>query len=137
MTIKEEKRVGSNTTLILESSDPPVMKYPTPKILLVDMKDQTEAVLKTEGYNVTTGSFGVSYKVPMDDNFKPIIMNGNLPPNYNEQEIIVIDLVPAAPLVQSQGEKHTSPGEHDWWASCNRGVIDPRPRFMAVTQGCL
>lgn len=134
MTIKEEKRVRSNTTLILKSSDPPVMKYPTPKILLVDMKDETETVLKAEGYNVTTASFGIPYRVPMEDKFVPVIVNGNFPGNFTEQEIVVIDLIPAQALPGPKGGKNTSPGETDWWASCNRGIVDPRPRFMHYVQ---
>jgi hypothetical protein len=114
----------------VEFSDPDRPKYRHPKILLINMKDETEAVLKVEGYNIVVGSFGVPYRVPKDDKLFPVIINGSLPSNYTEREIIVIDLVPADPLSQPKGERHTSPGENDWWANCSDGKIDPRPRLM-------
>ncbi len=117
-----------------ETANASILKFPRPKILLMDMEDETEVVLKAAGYNVSTGSFGVPYKVPKSDSFQPVIANGKLPPGFTEQEIIVIDLVPADPLENPRGEKHTSPGENDWWASCNSGVIDPRSRSMAYAQ---
>ena len=113
----------------VEILKPPVPRYPRPKILLIDMRDESEAVLKAEGYNVRSGSFGVPYQVPKNDTFEPVIINGQVP-IFTEQEIIVIDLAPAKPLPWPKGEKHTSPGERDWWASCTNGIIDPRPRLM-------
>jgi hypothetical protein len=59
---------------------------------LVDLKDETETVLKAEGYNVSSGSFGVPYKVPRDDSLFPVIVNGSLPLNLTAREIIVTDL---------------------------------------------
>ncbi len=104
-------------------------KFPHPKILLIDVDPESERILKAEGYNVTLGSFGAPYRVPKSDQFSPVIVHSNLP-NYTEQEIVVIDLIPRRILDQAQGEKKTSDGENDWWASCSRGVIDPRPRVM-------
>jgi hypothetical protein len=105
-------------------------RYHHPKILLIDMKDDAETLLKSEGYNVAAGSFGVPYRVQKADQLFPVIINGALPPNFAEQEIFIIDLLPSDPLSQPKGEKHTSPGESDWWGSCSEGMIDPRPRFM-------
>lgn len=104
-------------------------KYHHSKILMIDMKDDTETVLKTSGYNVIAGSFGVPYRVRKKDIF-PVIVNGSLLSNFTEQEIFIIDLCPADLLSQPIGEKHTSPGENDWWASCSEGIVDPRPRLM-------
>ncbi len=114
------------------TSNLPSLKYPRPKILLVDMGIETEVVLKSAGHNVSVGSFGVPYKVPKRDDIFPVIVNGKLPVNASEQEIVIIDLVPSDILNQPEGEKHTSQGENDWWASCSRGEIDPRPRLMAA-----
>ncbi len=130
MITRKKKQSDDNTAIILKYNDPPILKYPRPKILLVDMKDETGTVLKAEGYNVTTGSFGTPYRVVMQDNFVPVIVNGFLPIDFTEQEIVVIDLVPAKALPGPSGDKHTSKGETDWWASCNRGMVDPRPRLM-------
>ncbi|MEQ9623157.1 hypothetical protein [Coleofasciculus chthonoplastes] len=117
-----------------ESIAEPVLKYPQPKILLLDMEEEAEKRLKAVGYHVTVGSFGRPYKVDKSDNVQPIITNEHLPWNLSEQEIVVIDLLPNELLDQVQGEKHTSPGENDWWASCSEGVIDPRPRSMLIKQ---
>jgi hypothetical protein len=114
------------------SSGTPLLKYPQPKILLVDMDEKTETVLKSAGYNVSVGSFGNPYKVPQDDCFLPVIANGSLPSNASEQEIIVIDLAPHEILESPKGEKQVSMGEKDWWASCSRGFIDPKPKLMTA-----
>jgi hypothetical protein len=109
-------------------------KYPNPKILLIDLDSQTETTLRQEGYNVCTGSFGTPYRVDKSDSYKPVIINGELPTSWTEQEIIVIDLDVDDVLDGPQGEKHTSIGESDWWASCSQGIVDPRPRLMACVQ---
>jgi hypothetical protein len=109
-------------------------KFPRPKILLIDIEDDAASILKAEGYSIATGSFGKPYRVEKGDGFHPVIMNGSLPQNYAEQEIVVIDLAGFDILEEVQGEKHTSMGENDWWASCSEGVIDPRPRRMAMVQ---
>jgi hypothetical protein len=108
-------------------------KYDKPKIMLIDMPEKTAEVLSNQGYNVSVGSFGSPYKVPQSDSYQPVICNGHLP-NVTEQEIVIIDLDEPAILKEPKGEKHTSDGEEDWWASCNQGVIDPRPRGMAIHQ---
>jgi hypothetical protein len=105
------------------------LKYAKPKILLVDLNDETETILREEGYNVSSGSFGIPYKMPKCDEFQPVIANGRLP-NYSEQEVVIINLVPRDALDKPKGEEHMSRGEKNWWVSCNRGVIDPRPRIM-------
>jgi hypothetical protein len=125
---KETTPTQEDTTATLIAT-----KYPRPKIFLIDLKDETESVLKAEGYNVTVGSFGAPYKVTMSDSYLPVIPKGNLP-NYTEQEIVVIDLIPPLQREGPLGEKLTSQGETDWWASCSSGVIDPRPRLMDMVR---
>jgi len=107
-----------------------VPKHLHPKILLVDMDSDDEDALKSEGYHIKSGSFGIPYIVEKSDKFEPVIMDGTLP-NYTEQEIVVIDLVPDKPVDKPNNGKQTSLGENDWWASCKDGQIDPRPRVMA------
>lgn len=107
------------------------LKYPKPKILLLDMDRDIESNLKDAGYNVSNGSFGIPYKVPKEDGYQPVIVNGSMPSDAAEQEIIIINLLPRNVLDKPIGEKATSPGENDWWASCKYGQIDPRPRRMA------
>ena len=111
------------------------IKYPRPNILLVDLESRIEAALKARGYSVSSGSFGVPYKVPRDDSYMPVIVNGDLTKSsVSEQDIVIVDLVTGNSLNEAQGEKHTSQGEPDWWAKCSQGTIDPRPRLMAYLQ---
>lgn len=110
-------------------------KYPRPNILLVDLAPGTEAALKTQGYNISSGSFGVPYKVPCGDSYMPVIVNGDLTKSsVSEQDIVIVDLVPGDSLDEVQGVKHTSQGELDWWAKCSQGIVDPRPRLMFSLQ---
>ena len=123
--ISEAKLAGNTTTI----------KYPQPDILLVDIDSETETALEAKGYNVSSGSFGLPYKVPRDDSHRPVIVNGDLTrSSISEQDIVIVDLIPGDILNEAQGEKHTSQGEPDWWAKCSKGVIDPRPRIMASLQ---
>jgi hypothetical protein len=115
----------------LDDTSQTLPKYPRPKILLIDLDAEAETVLSAEGFNIATGSFGTPYRVQKDDGFDPVIVNGSLPANFTEQEIVVIDLIPSTILDEVEGEKHTTPGKKDWWASRSVGVIDPRPRLMA------
>ena len=110
------------------------LKYPKPKVILIDMDSDIESNLKDAGYNVSIGSFGIPYKVPKEDGYQPIIVNGSMPGDVAEQEIIIINLLPRNVLDNPIGEKATSSGENDWWASCKYGQIDPRPRRMAWVQ---
>ena|SRR5215211_2549333 len=95
-------------------------KYPKPKILLLDLESEVESILKDAGYNVTSGSFGVPYKVPRYDSRSPVIPNGSLP-NFTEQEVVVMNLMSGNEMEEPSGEKLTSFGEPDWWASNSRG----------------
>jgi len=121
-----EANTASNITSI---------KYPRPNILLTDLDVATKTTLQAEGYNVSSGSFGIPYKVPKSDNFFPVIVNGDLTKaSVSEQDIVIVNLLPGEALDEIQGEKHTSQGEDDWWAKCSRGVVDPRPRLMLHLQ---
>src|SRR4051812_47642702 len=105
-----------------EASKEPEIKYPHPKILLMDLQEGVEDTLANKGYDVASGSFGTPYKVPKSDSMMPIIRNGNFPDDFNEREIVIIDLNPKPPLEKPVGEKETIVSELDWWAKCNRGV---------------
>ena len=130
MSNKKNSQPDNREPVSSKATDPTVPKYPRPKILLVDMELETELVLQDHGWNVTTGSFGTPYKVAKSDDYLPIVPNGNLPSDFAEQEIVVVELALATCLDGPRGEKFTSIGDKDWWASCNRGIIDPRPKMM-------
>jgi len=106
-----------------------LIKYDKPKILLIDLPDGCLDTIKHAGYNVLAGTFGSPYKVKKSDTYEPVIGTPNLP-NYNEREIIIIDLTQPQILDRPHGERLVSEGELDVWAKCSKGVIDPRPRFM-------
>ena len=65
----------------------------------MDVEPKAEEILRSEGYNVRAGTFGNPYKVERDDGFAPVIMNGILP-NFAEQEVVVVGLVPGDTLVE-------------------------------------
>lgn len=130
----KNKNKQEKVQIVTKNKEEYVPKWTHPKILLIDMEREAEAFLKAEGYNVSTGSFGIPYKVPKTDNLEPVIMSGYRLPNYTEQEIIIIDLEPAKASEQPDNEKDTSDGQNDWWASCSNGIIDPRPRVMQIAQ---
>src|SRR5689334_5542266 len=111
----------------------PVPKYERPKILLIDLEKEAKDVLEQEGYNVSAGTFGRPYKVQMHSGYEPVVVKASLP-NFTEQEIIIVDLVSDKPADGPLGEKSKPLEELDWWAKCSDGVIDPRPRAMAMVQ---
>ncbi|NTV78865.1 MAG: aminotransferase class I/II-fold pyridoxal phosphate-dependent enzyme [Clostridiales bacterium] len=50
------------------------------------------------------------------------------------KHVLIINLLKEDILDEPNGEKATSQGENDWWASCRYGYIDPRPRRMSWVQ---
>ena len=110
-----------------------VPRYQHPKIFLIDMAPVVGKALESEGYNVSRGTFGTPYTVQKSSGYQPVVMNASLS-DYAEQEIIVIDLVPAGPVQVPPIEKLAPTDELDWWSKTNRGQIDPRPRAMVAFQ---
>lgn len=124
------KKTKAVITHIGKKAEEPLVKYPKPKILLIDVEDDAEKVLAAKGYNVASGTFGNPYKVKKADSRQPVIAESKLP-NFAEQDIVIVDLKEPSLLTGPKGEKAVSDGEDDWWASCTTGKIDPRPRAMA------
>lgn len=108
------------------------LRYPRPKILLLDCEKSVGDLLSTNGFNVAVGTFGRPYKVKMDGGFQPVIAEPSLP-NYAEQEVVVIDLKIQEYACGPEGEKVVAYSAKDWWCSTKHGVIDPRPRAMVQT----
>lgn len=96
-----------------------------PKILLVDIKDESEEKLKSSGFNVEIGTFGTPYPVEQTGEYLPAVANYNLP-NYEEKEIIVIDLKSPAKIENTLVNAITE-NDFGFWGRCNLGFIDPRP----------
>ncbi len=125
----DKKEKPSKRFAILTEPEKDMLKYSKPKIMLIDIKDDSENVLKKAGFNVASGTFGTPYKVKKSDKLLPVIPNQNLR-NCEEKEVIIIDLMSSKMLEDVSGEKVTSDGDNDWWVKCNMGFIDPRPRIM-------
>jgi hypothetical protein len=105
------------------------VSYKKPKILTVDLPESLLKRIQKAGYNVLSGTFGRPYKVQKGDGFLPIVANPSLP-NYSEQDVVIIDMTAPNSVDGPEAEKHTTPGELDWYAKTSEGVIDPRPRIM-------
>lgn len=110
-----------------------MLKYDKPKILLMDLGKNVGDILRQDGFNVASGSFGTPYKVPKNAQMQPIIACPTLP-NYTEQEVVVVNLMPSSPSDSHFGEKNVPSDEWDWWGKCSSGVIDPRPRAMLAVK---
>jgi hypothetical protein len=104
-------------------------KYKKPKILLIDLPPEITEELRAIGFNVHRGTFGSPYKVERTGGYSPVIFKAELP-NYQEQEVIIIDLIPPETKDNPEGEKMNPAGELDWWAKNSSGIIDPRSRVM-------
>jgi hypothetical protein len=107
----------------------PTLRYPKPKIVLIDMKDDSMSVLTFAGYNVATGTFGSCYNVTERSDQYQIVREHYDVPNYAEQEVVVIDLAPG-PIKEGASDLDAIMGNYYYWAKCNRGVIDSRPAAM-------
>lgn len=101
-------------------------RYPKPKVLLIDVKDDSEAVLRGAGYNVHGGTLGTPYLVSKSSSYQLVPRDYKIP-NYREQEIVVIDLAPNTTLKQATRTVEAVEDNYDYWGKCNYGLIDPRP----------
>lgn len=130
---KEEEIEGSDTVAQTDKTDMKELSitpesqpfYKHPKILLIDIKDNAEKVLKDAKFNVKSGTFGIPYKVPQSSNYIPVAITVDLP-NYEEQEIVIVDLHPRETSEKTL-EKTIAQGDKGFWGKCNHGEIDPRP----------
>ena len=66
------------------------IKYQNPKVLLLDMDSDVANRLSKAGYNISDGSLGRPYEVPVSSDYLPVINNHDLPA-FKEQEVIVVD----------------------------------------------
>jgi len=105
------------------------VKFPKPKIMLIDCEEQISIKLKEVGYSVCQGTFGSPYQVSLNDAYSPVVDCARLD-SIEEQEVIVIDTSLPEQLPYAPAEKATSLGTEDFWAGNNTGQIDPRPRAM-------
>jgi hypothetical protein len=119
------EKIGSDIQIQASS------KFPSPKILLVDLNTKVSEHLEKAGYNIFMGSFGKPYKVPAENGYLPIIWNGFLPKNYSEYRVVIIDLAMGNRIEQPLNTNvNTAFGVDTWWCKANSGKIDPRLGIM-------
>jgi hypothetical protein len=118
-------------SVAMKVNEQPV-KYPDPKILLLDMSSDVEKALRQAGYNVSTGSFGTPYRTPKSDSYSPLPQNHSFPPNYTEQDIVIVDLAPQSIMDRHPEIPEPGSGEKRAWSSCEGGLVDPRPFIMSA-----
>jgi hypothetical protein len=123
---KKVKRKSANPSPTAQLEHVSV-KYPKPKILLLDLPEEAATALTASGFNVSTGSLGRPYRVAKDSGYQPLIGRATVP-NHTEQEIVVIDFGFGELEAGARGEKHRPYGEPDLWGKCDRGFLDPRVR---------
>ncbi len=103
-----------------------ISKYEKPKILLLDLPEETLQLVRSAGFNAVAGSFGTPYKVEPDGKFLPVITNGNLPKNYAEKEVTIIDLTPPEETIPYPAGVGVRGNEDRWLMQCKQDTIDPR-----------
>lgn len=126
-TKKDQNNNGNPKTI--EPNKNSSLEILKPKILLIDCHANLEKSLKAKGHNISTGSFGTPYRTQMGDGYFPVISNHNLP-NCEEQEIVVVDLLPNDLVDAPIGTNNRLPNEPDWWVKASNDFIDPRPKSM-------
>jgi len=110
------------------------LKYPKPKILLIDMPPACEDTLRNAGYNVARGTFGTPYRVKQCDKLFYVSLESCSLPDYQEQEIIIANTSRPGATGSPPGE---GPGEgvDAYWQEGTSGLVDPRPLFMGEVCG--
>jgi len=66
----------------------------TPKILLIDLKEPDSSLLRSKGFNCTSGTLGKQVEVPKESRHDEHIclLNHNFPDNLHEFDILVVNL---------------------------------------------
>lgn len=103
--------------------------YHQPNIFLIDTDEIVYKALEKKWANIGTGTLGIPYEVPTDSSWRPVIQHKSLT-QFQESDLIVIDLTSKVLAPDSKGEKHTPREEIDLWAKCNKGWIDARARTV-------
>ena len=110
------------------------IQYPKPKIILIDLDKETELRLKSDGFNITTGSLGTPYKVIKKDDYDFIYSDDSDLPNLREQEIVIIDLEKKTILDHIPNRKLTRDLDKDIRVRLTDGIVDPRPLNIFIVK---
>lgn len=104
------------------------IKYSKPLIIAFDLPFEATSKIQSNGYSVSTGSFGNPYTVSPNHPWDFLTPNGQLPPHYAEGEIIVINLDDK--ITASPPKQETVPQNGPWVASTKNKWVDPSPMEM-------
>jgi len=132
--LRVEGAPSLKTPPMLDVAATPAPRFAHPQVMLLDVEPAAATFLQEAGFNVSTGSFGTTYGVRAEDGIQQVIMNGNLPSNYTEQEVVIVNLAALSPIDGGQGKTPASIRQNAWWARTDTGLIDPRPGFMVNFQ---
>jgi hypothetical protein len=99
------------------------LKYQHPKIMLLDIDAAT--LLKSKGYNVVEASLGKPYEVTRSNSLQPLGKHANLPHNYKEQEVVIVDLHYEFQILDNPSPE-LAEGVDGWWVSNKQGYVNPR-----------
>ena len=109
-----------------------------PRILLIDLEEPDRSLLRSRGFNCTSGTLGMQVEVPKESrNDEHIcLLNHDFPPNLHEFNILVVNLqnVETVPYDPSD-HQHTYVKGKDTVAirSCYpQTIFDPRPFSGAI-----
>jgi len=122
------------TNLIAASPQVPSLA-PSPRIFLIDFKEELSKKLNTLGLETFSGSLGKIVKVPntVPGNGFCCLPNNRFPANAHEYEIVVANLVDAevVEFVQSDHKKSAVKGEKDLYLYCRYPTTRFDPRGLA------
>ena len=117
------------------SEKSPEVKYPEPKILLMNIDSSVGEHLRAKGFNIDAGSFGNRYRVSETSSRRLYEVRGNaeIPKYYAEKQIVVIDL--NSEITDEPQNNIFLDGEGNPFMMTSRlGIIDPRPINMSLLQ---
>ncbi|MEQ9029996.1 MAG: hypothetical protein RLP44_14895 [Aggregatilineales bacterium] len=110
------------------------LKYPSPKVLLIDLDEEVSQHLKQKGFNISEGSFGKPYKVAARSKSNiakyHLFTNGRMPDHYAESQIVIINLEMPELLPEPLGDERVTPDGDPVLVNAPFGYVDPRPDFM-------
>lgn len=107
--------------------------FEKPSIYLIDLGQEVKDELSKAYATVLSGTLGTPYKVAQTGTWLPVIQHKELT-NYEESDLIVVDLAEQKVAARPEGNKHTPDSEIDLWAKCDKGWIDARIRNAILAQ---
>ena len=113
---------------------PPPPRFDHPRVLLLDLDDAVLDRLREAGFRVAAGTFGAPYTVARAEGMAPVVLNGQLPGDFTEQEVVIVDLAAGPVRDEPSAEFSGSVYEPTWWATLETGTVDPRPAAMAMVR---